>query len=178
MDARGLCPSHLTEDALPTTKGRPPDDEILRWWNENKEQRFRYQPLLVIAARLGDDRLILGDSHVYHISGSGFYQSRAELFPWIEQFREASMVTYVDRPDSLQHAAQGLVGMRKAGFEADIDEIAESLCVVPPDQREKVEDCASAIRKAELLLDKDSTEELRVLDEIEEAAIRLGVYQY
>ncbi len=185
MDARGLCPPDLTKHSLPTLVGRPPDEDVLRWWNEKREESRNFQPMLEIAQRLGDERLIVVGSHHFPTTPdtpfsrpNSFAQSKVEMFPWIWQIGLASMNQYVNRPESLKDAARGLVGLRKAGYEADIDGTVEILCEISPERREKLENCASAIRKAELLLDKDSTEELRVLDEIEEAAIRLGVYQY
>ncbi len=177
LDARGLCPSHLTQDSLPTPEASPPDEEVLRWWNDNRKDGFAYEQLLAIAGRLGNERVIL-DSHFYHSFRIAFQESKRELFPWLEQLDLALWHVNIERPKSLMHLAPAMVGLRKAGYEVDLDKMVSYMCHLKPRNREVVQDCATAIREAEESMDNASVEELRILDEIEATAIKLGIYQY
>ena len=172
LNTKGMCPSDVSIGSPNTRDGCSTDNELFGWWNESKEKSRQNHPLTEVAARLGDERLIVIDAHIAKVSGKEFNRSKKELFPWIGQLQEALW------SESPLLAARGLVGLRNAGYEADIEGIVKVLCGTRSKETEYAEDCAKAIGNAEEQLDATDLETLRALDEIAEVALKLDVYQH
>lgn len=144
--------------------------------------------LQAIAARLGFEWTLMGGSFdrgtpLGYIPGAvmdrEFMDSKREHHLWSSQLGEALALSPRGRTDAVVHAVRGVVGMRKAGYEADIEYIVESLCDTDLEWRKKgAKDCATAFKDAGTRLDPQDIIALRVLDEIEAEARKLESYQY
>ena len=97
----------------------------------------------------------------------------------MQQLDKARRVRDSSRIESISLAARGLAGLRESGFDPDVAEIAKFLCEPADSQEGKVviEDCVSAFRDAESLLDTADWKALRMLDEIASEALDQSYYQ-
>ena len=143
---------------------------------------LQIERLSKIVIRLGEERLLVHpDFSMGKETGSAveFRASWRELFPWLSLlFGVHHWAVHPPRSEAVARAAKGIVELRRAGYEADVEDLVERLCI---EERQWYdwgdEDCAMGIQKAEDLLDPTDMESLRALDEIEDAALKLGVYQ-
>ncbi len=179
LDSRRFCPSDLVTEHLP--KGNPDVlfQDLANWWDKSKEKGWVNHPIMAIAARLGFEHLIFTNHRLTRIGGNEFFKSVAELYPWRMQLWRTARASTSDPAEWVRGATHGLIGLRRAGYEADVESLVKSICSIDRDQqRQGLDDCATAIRKVEAMLDASAIEELRVLDEIEQAALKLDLYQY
>lgn len=179
LDSRGMCSSHVFDASSPT-----PEADLLMQWGESPKEGEKKHPLTEIAVRLGDERLI-ARGLFYMLNepdrGTEFSRSKMELFPWVGDLNWAQLSQQEgDRVESLLRAARGLAGLKAAGYETDVEEVARVLCTMHPleIEHDQILDCAAAIKIVERSLDPTATEELRMLDEIEATTIEMGIYQY
>ena len=205
LDTSGRCPSYVVDGSLSPLDNDTSNVELLNWWSEGAKvfwrarlQRYAdtrefppgwagsvedpepYELLQSIAARLGSEwNLIVRNYVVGAFMDEKFMKSKQEFLNWKSQIGEAFRNIPNKREQVVLNVVQGIVGLREAGYEADIEYIARSLCEVGPEWKERgVKDCATAIRDAETKLDPQDIVSLRILDEVEAAALKLSDYQY
>ena len=179
--------------------------ELLNWWSDGTKENWRarlqsfadtrelppgwtmtvedpepHELLRSIAARLGSEwNLIVSDYLVGDFMDEKFMKSKQEFLLWKSQLGQVFRNIPNKREEVVLNVVQGIEGLRNAGYEADIEYIARYLCTTDPELKERgIEDCATAIRDAEAKLDPQDTVALRILDEVEAAALKLNDYQY
>ena len=175
LQSRGKCPtSNLREKGLDIEIAAFLDGDLLPWG-----QIWR---LGDIAARLGDERSLVVPYYDLpsgrHLSAEPLAirrQSREVHFSWMPLLHKAIRLSRYDRSrsEAVARAAKGIVALRKSGYEADVEDLVERICK----EKREIKDCATSINGAEELLDPTDMESLRALDEIEDAALKLGLYQ-
>ncbi len=79
---------------------------------------------------------------------------------------------------AIAYAVSGLVGLRKSGFQTDVDEVTSYICDAyqQHEVRDEIEGCATLIRNAEFYIDSDNWNELRMFDEIVISALEQNLY--
>ncbi|MCY3886054.1 MAG: hypothetical protein OXG24_14205 [Gammaproteobacteria bacterium] len=147
-------------------------------------QRLLHYDLEEIAARLGDERMLFASQGSTGWYGDKHYQrSKYKLHAWQNQIHTAiggigTLISTAKRPDAIASAAWGIVGMRKAGYEADLERIVSKLCQSRSLQDEEdVKECSTAYQHARSLVDPTEMDVFRALDEIKETALGLGLFQ-
>ncbi len=179
LDSSGMCPMDLVDWQLPKGSQDTVSEELQNWWNDSKENLWKKHPFMEIAARLGFEHLTFTRYRFTDIHGSDFSKSVSEMYPWRMQLGHSLLFSGRDLAEQVFGAAHGFVGMRRDGFEPDFESWVRNRCSLDTIELERgFDDCAAAIRKAEAMLDASAIEELRVLDEIEQVALKLGLYQY
>lgn len=134
-----------------------------------------------ISARLGFEWLVVEHKTFTTVKRDPEYlKSRYQLFPWMDSLPHAlvvdSMFKYKEE-EPLLHVVRGVVGMRKSGYEADLKGMVTDVCSNYHKRRDsKYDTCTTAVRGIEASLDLSSTEELKVLYEIEVLAMELDRY--
>lgn len=174
LQSSGKCPiSNLRENGL--------DIKIATFLDGNPLPWGQIWRLGDIAARLGDERSLVVP---YYDLPSGRHlsaelltigQSREVHFSWMPLLHKAIRLSQFkhSRSEAVASAAKGIVALRKSGYEADVQDLVERICK----EKREIKDCATSINGAEELLDPTDMETLRALDEIGDAALKLGLYQ-
>lgn len=155
-------------------------------WSKTRTKPMEpHRALTEIAARLGDEQTLFADQGCIMVDfgDKAYRQSKGELHAW-----QGHMVTAIggigvvfgtsDRITAIVAAAHGIVGMKEAGYEADIEQIVRRLCGSGYiASRDEAKDCATAYQKAKLHLDPIDLQVFSTLDEIRDTAIELDLYQ-
>lgn len=205
LDTKKKCPSYVVTGSLAPLDGSTPNEEMMNWWTEGTKEAWRvriqeyaakhalpsdwtisvkdlepYELLQSIAARLGFEwNLIVKDYVPGAFLDEEFQESKREFLRWKSELGQAFRNTPMKRDEVVLNVLQGVLGLREAGYKADIEYIVKSLCKTDPKWKQNgAKDCARAIRDAEARIDPQHTAVLRTLDEIEAAALRLDDYQY
>ncbi len=172
LESHDLCPS----DFLSLQEGT----------NTRRMPMEPHRALTKIAARLGDEQTLFAfnASITMNFGDKAYRRSKARIHAW-----QGQMITAIggkgivlpinERNKAIVAAARGIVGMRKAGYEADVQKIVKVLCSNDyRTWRDESIDCATAYQLARVQLDPIDLQVLDTLDEIKETAVKLDLYQF
>ncbi len=177
LDSRGLCPSDLLSEQLHKGDHHTLPVEIANWWSDI--DRKPEHPINEIAARLGFEHLLFTMRFSGPVGSPQLSKSMSAMYPWHRPLEDAAMDDFKYRAVRIAESARGLAGMKAAGFEPDVESLVRQVCGYDSEvQQMGLEDCASAFREAEALLDGWDVEEHGMLQEIEKTAIELDLYHY
>ena len=194
LTSTGKCPQIQSERIRSATGSDSFRSGLLDWWIEDPAREGAVSRLRHVAARLGFERELLNKTCRFHGMTAGRYgtqgclgreyeEARRKMHPWWEDLSVGVETFYIYptedllpgflRASAIIRVSRGLASMEDSGFEADIEWITNFIC---RKRIEAIEDCQSAIERAENFLDADNTGALRILDRIAEKAIELNLY--